>query len=136
MRTTQLKWILFVLPVLAAVGCDLDAIGSPDLVAREVDCGATASDLSVDIVDYAFDPAEVSIAPGGVVRWTNIGAVPHTVTSGSPTSDDAGVLFDSRDLEPGDSYCLEFDGTGRAIYYCARHPTLMRDAGIEVARRR
>jgi plastocyanin len=36
---------------------------------------------SVSIVNFAFSPSSVAIAPGGTVTWTNNGGSTHTVTS-------------------------------------------------------
>ena len=52
-----------------------------------VDAGATAMTASVSATDNAFTPAEVTIAPGGTVTWTNHGQARHTVyESGASTS--------------------------------------------------
>ena len=135
MRTSRL---LVLAPALALAGCDLttgDASLAPTegLTAAEVDCGGITPDLQIYIVDFAYEPNEAAIAEGAVVRWTNVGMAPHTVTSGMPENDDAGALFDSGDLGHGDSYCLEFAGRGVASYFCDYHPMTMRDAVIAVS---
>ena len=127
------NWIPIVSAVLA-VGCEVGEAAPPtNVVAREVDCGTAAASLTVDIVDFAFRPAEISVRAGDVVKWTNDGKVMHTVTSGKPGSDDAGDVFDSGDLRTGDSFCLEFEGSGRATYFCEIHPLVMRGGVVDVA---
>lgn len=46
----------------------------------QVSAGSPAM-VSVSITDNAFNPASVSVAPGGSVTWTNNGGAQHTVTS-------------------------------------------------------
>ena len=46
----------------------------------------TASVSIVNSTDTGFQPGAVSINPGGMVTWTNISGIPHTVTSNAPTA--------------------------------------------------
>jgi plastocyanin len=43
--------------------------------------GGQPANAAVSIVDNAYNPASVSVAPGGTVTWTRNGSNPHTVTS-------------------------------------------------------
>jgi plastocyanin len=72
---------------------------------------------TVSIRDFSFEPAQLSVEPGTTVTWTNEGNEPHTVTA------DNG-LFDSRVLNPGESYSVQFDGMGTVTYYCTLHPSM------------
>jgi plastocyanin len=76
-----------------------------------------AEEITIEIVDFAFDPAEVEIAPGTTVTWVNNDSAPHTATS------DDGV-FDSGTLEPGDSFSFTFEDTGTFAYHCDIHPNM------------
>ena len=73
---------------------------------------------SVAIVDFAFEPGEVTIALGETVTWTNTGAEAHTVTADS--SD-----FTSGPLAPGDRFRRRFDTAGVFSYRCRIHPSMM-----------
>ncbi len=91
----------------------------------------------IAIEGLAFLPREITIRQGETVRWTNLEAVSpitHTVTSGNPGEVDVGSIFDSGDLNPGDSFTHRFDEVGSFVYYCRTHPFLpaMRDAIINV----
>ncbi len=72
--------------------------------------------VPVSIQDGYFDPADITVAPGTWVTWTNEGDQPHTVTA------DNG-LFDSGLLYPGESYSVWFDGVGTTTYHCS--PNMM-----------
>lgn len=81
----------------------------------------------------AFNPATTTIADGDIVRWTNNEDIePHTVTSGRAGDADAGQLFDSGNITPGETYCLQFNAPGDYQYYCEIHPTQMNDGLITV----
>ena len=58
-----------------------------------------------------LDPAEVTVAPGTVVRWVNEDGDRHRVRStGGPTE------LDSGNLEPGDAFTVTFSTAGRTTY--------------------
>ena len=76
--------------------------------------GAT---VEVQVIDFAFEPAMVMIAPGTTVTWTNAGERPHTVTA-----DDGS--FDSGRLDPGEQFSFTFDAVGTFSYVCGFHPEM------------
>lgn len=78
---------------------------------------ATASDtINVKIVDFAFDPAMLTVPVGTKVTWTNTG-VQHTVLS-------VDGLFSSKILERGDTFSFVFDKAGMFDYVCGLHPNM------------
>jgi plastocyanin len=103
-----------------AAGALLAALAAAPTSAQ--DAGPT-----VQMRPLTFAPAEVHIATGTTVTWTNTSAVEHTVTA----DDDA---FDSGNVEPGDTFGMEFDIPGRYQYYCQQHgePGLQDMAGVIV----
>jgi plastocyanin len=78
---------------------------------------APNSSVTVDIHDHTFDPAQLNIAPGTTVTWTNGDTEAHTVTA------DNG-LFDSGVIEPGQSYSSWLGGSGMVAYHCEIHPDM------------
>jgi amicyanin len=70
---------------------------------------------AVQIVDFAFTPAVVTVAVGDTVTWTNQDAVAHTATSTTGA-------FDSGLLDQGESYSLTFTAAGTYPYLCTPHP--------------
>lgn len=83
-----------------------------------VPCPASGTS-KVSIKDFSFNPANVTIPAGGIVMWTNSGAVTHTVTSGtSPVGDGD---FASGGLSPGGKICMQFPVAGTFPYFCSIH---------------
>ncbi|MGH9276895.1 MAG: cupredoxin domain-containing protein [Acidimicrobiales bacterium] len=98
--------------------------------ARAAPPPAAASDAprqaSVEVVDFAFQPAQLSVAPGGQVRFDNKGAAPHTATL-----DD--VAIDTKTIEPGANATLVApDKPGSYSFRCTIHPAKMRGVLVVV----
>jgi amicyanin len=74
-----------------------------------------ATTHQVEIVDFTFSPATLTIAVGDTVTWTNADAVAHTAT---------GAGFDSGSLEQGETYSVTFTAAGTYDYLCTPHPTM------------
>ncbi len=86
-----------------------------------------AATTSVNIVDFAFQPANVTIKVGDTVKWTNTGPSTHTTTSGTTTG---GVRhpdgqWDSGSLSAGQTFSHTFTKAGDYPYYCSFHFTSM-----------
>lgn len=75
-------------------------------------------DFKVEIEDFAFSPATLTVKVGTTVTWTNKDNVGHTATS------DTGV-FDSGMLQKGESYSFTFSQAGTYPYFCAPHPYMV-----------
>src|SRR5947207_2698785 len=61
---------------LSVLGSSLVAV----LTVGTTTLAIAASDPSATIVDFAFQPATITVNPGDSVTWTNMGAVAHTTT--------------------------------------------------------
>jgi len=79
--------------------------------------GAQGKNMIVSIKNFAFNPPNMTVAPGTTLTWVNNDQVPHTATATNP----AGV-FDSGTLQPGQSYSFTFNKPGTYAYHCAIHP--------------
>jgi len=79
---------------------------------------ATAADLpsaaSVDIKQFKYGPAEVHVAVGGTVTWTNSDNQKHTATESGG--------FDAGSIEPSATGTATFDTAGTFAYICSFHP--------------
>lgn len=71
----------------------------------------------VALRDFAFEPSQLTVAPGDTVVWVNHDIVPHTATA----SNDA---WDSGTLQDTASWYLVVQAPGRHDYYCRFHPTM------------
>lgn len=74
--------------------------------------GPTAS---VDIFDNGYTLADLTIAKGTTVTWTDTGQRSHTVTSADGTFGSDGVLTS------GKTYAHTFDSPGTFAYKCLIH---------------
>jgi nitrite reductase (NO-forming) len=71
---------------------------------------------------YGFNPSELTISKGTIVKWINNDTTMHTVTSGKPSSDKIGLAFDSSYFNAGESYLRKFNKKGTYDYYCTMYP--------------
>jgi len=101
--------------------------GTTDVTIMLLDSGAmatpaasadSASDVMVDITDFAFNEASVTIPVGGSVTWTNNDSAPHTATA-----QDRDVL-QTGTLNQGESFTQVFDTPGTYEYFCEFHPNM------------
>ena len=69
---------------------------------------------AVRIGDFAFEPADLRVAVGTTVTWTNDHDQPHTATSAGN--------FDTGAIQPGESKTVTFDQAGTFTYICSFHP--------------
>ena len=76
-----------------------------------------ASKAEVKIDNFSFAPANITIAAGTTVTWTNNDDVPHVVTT-----DDK--VFRSKALDTDDRFSYTFTKPGTYNYYCAIHPKM------------
>jgi YVTN family beta-propeller protein len=79
------------------------------VVVQTLTAGATVS-----IVNFAFQPQVVTIAPGDSVLWTNRDGGPHAVAF-KDGSDGSDTLF------PGKTFSRTFERTGSYDYFCSIH---------------
>ena len=94
------------------------------------DMAGSGQAATVEIVNFAFEPAELSIEVGTEITFTNLDSAPHTVTAGSgdaPTPE----LFDSWLLQQGESFSFVFDQPRTFAYFCDRHPPMEASITVE-----
>ncbi|MFH1646301.1 MAG: cupredoxin family copper-binding protein [Chloroflexota bacterium] len=80
--------------------------------------------VEVEIANFAFSPATITVPAGTTVTWKNNDAVPHTVTTRTP-------LFDSGSLSRGETFSYTFDQAGVYEYYCTIHPRMTAEVIVE-----
>lgn len=99
-----------------------------------VNCDEVTANVTVNIVARSFQPREVGIAVNGIVRFINADDETHTVTSGEPNHSDAGALFDSGNLAPGASFCVQLSNNVEVDYFCTIHPEMQGEIEVGTAR--
>lgn len=78
-----------------------------------------------------FIPDVQSVSAGAQFRWENDDIVPHTATSGSPSSE-ADTLFDTSIIRPKEfSQPFSIDTQGQYQYYCFLHPWMTGTIKVE-----
>jgi plastocyanin len=74
----------------------------------------------VDISNFAFSPASLTVAKGSTVVWTNNDSAPHNITF-----DNSGIPA-SPTMQPGGAtYSYTFTSAGTYAYHCSIHPNML-----------
>jgi plastocyanin len=112
---------LFGLLALVAILSVAPAFGQ---TANEIDMTAGAGGSQACVAaKNCFSPNVLSVAPGTTVTWKNTDTVSHYVTSGVPTDNTTGTVFDSGNLiKPAGTYQFTFANAGTFNYFCTVHP--------------
>jgi plastocyanin len=76
---------------------------------------APSTQNTVQISNYSFSPARLTVKVGGTVTWTNQDSMSH-----SATADDNS--FDTGLLGQGKSGTATFNKAGTYTYHCSVHP--------------
>jgi plastocyanin len=86
-----------------------------EVVVQQTAATTTEAGAKVSIVNFAFTPGEITIAPGESVTWTNDDGAPHGLEyhDGAKGTD---LLL------PGASFSRRFDRPGTYDYNCSIHP--------------
>ena len=71
--------------------------------------------VDVNIHNFAFTPAQVTVAPGTTVRWTNRDDIPHMVAEKERS-------FRSMAMDTDESFSHTFTSEGAVDYFCTLHP--------------
>jgi amicyanin len=80
---------------------------------------AAASDVKaqVQIDNFTFSPAEITIAPGTALTWINRDDIPHAVAAATKS-------FRSKAMETDQTYSFTFTTSGVYDYFCSLHPQM------------
>lgn len=73
-----------------------------------------AKTYQIQVRDGSFSPSVVHARVGDTITWSNVGAMPHTVTAGNGAFDHM--------LSPGQSYSYALRAEGNISYVCTFHP--------------
>jgi plastocyanin len=107
--------------LLGAVGvASLFAVALPRLTAAG-DAAATAAAASaatVNIDNFAFLPATLTVTPGTTVTWKNEDDSPHRIGDKNGT-------FRSAALDTDDTFSQTFAAPGEYPYICTIHPYMV-----------
>jgi plastocyanin len=106
--------------VLGAVGVTaLLAAALPELTAAgEAVVAAAASPATIDIDNFAFTPATLTVTAGTTVNWKNDDDSPHRIGDKDGT-------FKSAALDTDDTFSHTFAAPGEYPYICTIHPYMV-----------
>ena len=79
--------------------------------------GASPQVVTVEIHNFAFQPATVTVHPGDTVEWKNEDSAAHTATAESPKPG-----FDSGTIQSGAKWRYDAREKGTYNYICTFHP--------------
>ncbi len=74
-----------------------------------------ATNVTVEIKNFAFVPATLAVTPGTTVHFVNDDSEAHTVTAVDKS-------FDSAGLDTGSAWTHRFTTPGKFAYFCGLHP--------------
>jgi amicyanin len=101
---------------LAALGLGIAGLGT-----RTGNFTASAQQkpvtMEVKIDNFSFGPAEMTVAVGTTVTWTNRDDIPHTVVS-------TDKVFKSKVLDTDEKFSFTFTQPGTFPYFCSIHPKM------------
>lgn len=121
-RFTLLATLATTAVLLGCGGATSSPTPAPTTQAEAPSPGGGGSDVS--IVDFAFDPADLTVAVGDTVTWTNTGSATHTVKwqDGEP---------ESEQLDGGSTYERTFESAGSFPYVCGIHSQMTGTITVE-----
>jgi plastocyanin len=110
-------------PAASAAPAPAPPAAMPAPTTVTVSRASASASRSVSIVDFAYDPASLSVKAGDTVTWTNQGTAEegHNVIGGE---------LESPTLHTGESYSHTFSRPGTFSYVCTIHPEM--EGNVEV----
>ena len=120
-KPEEMKTATAILTVLLFAAAAAPAFAQEAPVSVSIMGGSEASQPCVSS-KTCYEPDAVTIVQRTEVFWTNNDTTAHTVTSGEPSANDAGSVFDSGDIGPEGTYSFIFMSPGTYNYFCTIHP--------------
>jgi plastocyanin len=99
--------------------------GSASTSASTASSSASSGQQAVTIVDYTYKPAQLTVAAGTTVEFTNQDSTPHTATSKQSGAIETGSI------DTGKTGEITLDKPGTYAYYCAFHPFMKGTIEVE-----
>jgi plastocyanin len=111
--------------VLAGCGGGGDTDSTPSGSTSGSAAASSSGPQAVTIVDYTFRPADLTVAAGTTVEFTNEDSTPHTATSKQSGA------FETGPIDTGKSAKVTLEDPGTYAYYCAFHPFMKGTIKVE-----
>ena len=85
---------------------------------------AAAAPNTIEISNFAFAPAALTVPVGTTVTWVNNDDEPHTVV-------ESNTMFKSHALDTGDKFSFTFTTPGKFQYFCTIHAHMVGTVVVE-----
>lgn len=131
MRLIPLIIISILAVIFLASSCNAS---TPETASKETTAEATVAETTAEETSTTdlnqvicknnrFQPDTLTVRVGTTVTWINQDGFIHTVTSGTSPSERSG-LFDSGNLNAGETFSFTFDQARTYDYFCIPHYSL------------
>jgi plastocyanin len=107
----------------------------------KVDPATVKADATLTILEGAstqgnpaYDPKELSVKKGNIIKVENADSLPHTVTNGAgPNDPNSAKMFDTSLIMGGEAGIVQTEeiDAGEYAYYCTVHPYMTGTLKIE-----
>ncbi len=87
---------------------------------------AEAAPNTIEISNFSFAPAVLTVPVGTTVTWVNDDDEPHTVV-------ESDTLFKSHALDTGDKFSFTFTTAGKFQYFCTIHAHMVGTVVVEAS---
>jgi plastocyanin len=112
-----MKKALLILPIFAATvflsGCSLYG-NQTSIPNAPISTNNTSNTINIE--NFAFSPATLTVKAGTTITWTNNDGAPHQIKS---------LTFNSDSLKKGQSFSFTFAKVGTFDYSCGIHPSML-----------
>jgi plastocyanin len=114
--------LIFALPLISQAQSSTSTPEASPGASPEASPGASpaAGEVTITILDFAFEPATVTVPLGTTITWVNQGPTQHTTVS----FDGPDKIWDSKIMEAGDTYSYTPTELGTYEYLCGLHPNM------------
>ncbi len=100
--------------VIVLAGCSL--YGGSNSPSTSTSPKSSVDSNAVNVQNFAFSPATLTVKKGTTVTWTNNNSAQHQIKS---------ATFNSSQLGKGQSFSFTFNDGGTFDYSCAIHPSML-----------
>jgi plastocyanin len=85
---------------------------------------STSMGSTINVDNFSFSPATVTVSAGTTVTWTNHDDIPHNIV-------EKDQKFKSKALDTDDSFTHTFTEAGTYEYFCGLHPKMIGKVIVE-----